>query len=66
MEDITDSHYNHTKRVRNDFEIKNLGEYHDLYVKSDTLLLADVFENFKEMCLEIYQLDPAIFFHPWD
>ena len=66
MEDITDSHYNHTKRVRNDFEIKNLGEYHDLYVKSDTLLLADVFENFKEMCLEIYQLDPVIFFHPWD
>ena len=64
MEDITDSHYNHTKRVRNDFEIKNLGEYHDLYVKSDTLLLADVFENFKEMCLEIYQLDPAIFFSP--
>ena len=39
--------------------MKNLGEYHDLYVQSDTLLLADVFENFRKMCLEIYELDPA-------
>ena len=49
------------KRVFKDFEIKNLGEYHDLYLKSDTLLLADVFENFSKMCLNIYQLDPAKF-----
>ena len=47
------------KRVFKDFEIKNLGEYHDLYLKSDTLLLADVFENFSKMCLNIYQLDSA-------
>ena len=40
------------------FEIKNLGEYHDLHVQSSTLLLADVSENFKNMCLKIYQLDP--------
>ena len=61
MDDITDADYAHTKRVCKDFEIKNLGEYHDLYVQSDTLLLADVFENFRNMCLKIYELDPAKF-----
>ena len=53
--------YAHAKRVCKDFEIKNLGEYHNLYVQSNTLLLADVFENFRNMCLEIYKLDPAEF-----
>ena len=43
MEDITDAYYAHTKRVCKNFEIKNLGEYHDLYVQSDALLSADVF-----------------------
>ena len=43
------------------FKIKNLGEYHDLYVQSDTSLLADVFENFRDKCIEIYELDPARF-----
>ena len=51
----------HAKRVCKDFEIKHLNEYHDLYVKSDTLLLADVFENFRKMCLKIYKLDPSKF-----
>ena len=46
----------HAKRVCKDFQIKNLGEYHDLYVLSDTLLLANVFENFQNRCLEIYEL----------
>ena len=59
LEYITDADYMHGKRVCKDFGIKNLGEYHDLYLKSDTLLLADVFENFGKMCLKIYQLDPA-------
>ena len=59
MEDITDADYGHIKRVCKDFEIKNLGKYHDLFVQSDTLLLPDVFENFRNMCIEIYQLDPA-------
>ena len=61
MEEITNADYIHGKRVCKDFEIKDLGEYHDLYLKSDTLLLADVFESFREMCLKIYQLDPAKF-----
>ena len=43
------------------FEIKNLGEYHDLYVQCDTLLLADVFENFRDKCTEICELDPDHF-----
>ena len=43
-------------------KIRNLGEYHDLYVQGDTLLLADVFENFRNMWLKIYELDPAKFF----
>ena len=42
MEDITDSNYMHAKRVSKDFKIKYLGEYHDLYDQSNTLLLADV------------------------
>ena len=46
MEDIADTDYKYEKRVWKDFEIKDLGDYHDLYVQSDILLLADVFENF--------------------
>ena len=64
MEDITGADYAHAKRVCKDFEIKNLGEYHDLYIQSHTLLLADVFENFKNMFLEfleIYELNAAKF-----
>ena len=61
VEEITDVDYMYGKRVCKDFEIKNLGEYHDLYLKSDTLLLADVFENFRKMCLKLYHLDPVKF-----
>ena len=43
------------------FGINNLGEYHDLYVQCDTLLLADVFEKFRDTCIEIYGLDPSHF-----
>ena len=59
MEDITDSDYAHTQRVCKGFEIKHLWEYHDLYVQSNTLLSAYVFENFWNICLEIYEFDPA-------
>ena len=61
MEDIIAADYVQAKRVCKDFEIKNLGEYHDLYVQSNTLLLADVFENFRNMCLKIYKLNSAKF-----
>ena len=59
MEDITDVDYRHAnlKNLNN----KNIGDYHDLYVQSDTLLLADVFENFRNKCIEICELDPAHF-----
>ena len=53
--------YEHVKKVWETFEIKNLGEYHDLYVQCDTFLLADVFENFRNKCIEICELDPAHF-----
>ena len=59
-EGISDNDYEHAKNVLNKYS-KNLGEYHDLYVQSDTALLADVFENFRDKCIEIYELDPAHF-----
>ena len=60
LEDITDDKdYIHAQKVFQEFKLKNLGEYHDLYVQSDTLLLVDVFENFRNKCIEIYELNPA-------
>ncbi|XP_068749257.1 uncharacterized protein [Montipora capricornis] len=61
-EDITDDQYKHAQNVWNTFNLKNMGEYHDLYLKSDILLLADVFENFRRTCLEYYKLDPCHYF----
>ena len=59
LEHITDKDYEHVKKVWETFEIKNLGEYHDLYVQCDTFLLADVFENFRKKCIEITELEPV-------
>ena len=59
MEYITDLNYRHANKVFKKFKLKNLRDYHDLYDQSDTLLLADVFENFRNKCIEIYELDPA-------
>ena len=59
---ITDEEYSHAQNVWNTFNLKNMGEYHDLYLKSDVLLLADVFENFRKTCLEYYRLDPCHYF----
>ena len=71
MDDCTDANYMHAKRVCKDFEIKHLGECHDLYLihyhdikiwfVSDTLLLAYFSENFRKMCLKIYHLNPVKF-----
>ena len=59
MENIDDIDYRHGNNVFKKFKLKNLGEYHDLYVQSDTLLLADVFKNFRNMCMKVYELDPT-------
>ena len=61
LKGISDADYEHTQKVWEVFEIKDCSKYHDLYAQSDTLLLADVFENFRNMCLEIYELDPVYF-----
>ena len=60
-ENITDVDYRHAKRVLKYFDNKNLVNYPDLYVQSDTLFLADVFQNIRNKCIEIYELDPAYF-----
>ena len=60
-EGITNEDYAHAQKVWDALNIKNLGEYHDLYVQSDTSLLADVFENFRDKCIEKDEIDPAHF-----
>ena len=61
MENITETDYIHANNVFKTFKLNNLGGCHDLYVQSDTLLLADVFENFRKACIKTYELDPAHF-----
>ena len=61
MENISETDYRHANNVFKTFKLTNLGDYHDLYVQSDTLLLADVFENFRKACIKTYELDPAYF-----
>ena len=61
MKNIVDIDYRHGNNAFKRFKLKNLGEYHDLYIQSNTLLLPDVFENFRNMCLKVYELDPAHF-----
>ena len=61
-EHISDKDYKHAQNVWNTFSLKNMGEYHDLYLESDILLLSDVFENFRKTCLQYYKLDPCHYF----
>ena len=61
LENITDEDYIHAQKVFEKFNLKNLSDSHDLYFQSDTLLLADVFENFRNNCIEIYELGPSHF-----
>ena len=61
MENITKMAYIYANNVFKTFKLNNLGDYHDLYIQSDTLLLADVFENFRKACIETYELDPVHF-----
>ena len=55
VEDISEIDYRHATKVFNRFNIKHLGEYHDLYVQSDTLLLAEIFNSFRNLCIETYK-----------
>ena len=59
---ITDDEYDRANKVWNTFMIKTMGEYHDLYLVSDVLLLTDVFENFRKTCMQCYKLDPCHYF----
>ena len=61
-EHITDKQYEHAQNLWNTFTLKSMGEYHDLYLKTDVLLLVDVFENFRKTCIQYYKLDPCHYF----
>ena len=61
-ETISEADYQHAQKVWDTFNLKSMGDYHDLYLKSDVLLLADVFENFRKTCIQYYKLDPCQYF----
>ena len=62
MSNVSEGDYEHAQRVWKEFRIRNVGEYHDLYLRTDIILPANVFEAFRDTCLEHYSLDPALFY----
>ena len=62
MSGVSNQDYEHARRVWTEFDLKDLGEYHDLYLKADVILLADVFKAFRKVCLDNHGLDPAHFY----
>ena len=62
MSDISDKDHSHAQTVWNGFDIRNMGEYHNLYLKTDVILLSNIFEAFRSTCLKHYGLDPAHFY----
>ena len=63
MSNVSEGDYEHAQRVWKEFNIHNLGDYHDLYLRTDVILLANMFEAFRDTCLEHYKLDPVHFTH---
>ena len=62
MSEISDSDYEHACSIWREFRIRNMGEYHNLYLRTDVILVANVFESFRLVCLENYGLDPSHFY----
>ena len=62
MSNVSDDDYQHAQPAWKEFEIRNLGDYYDLYLRTDVILLANIFEEFRDTCLEHYGLDPAHFY----
>ena len=62
MSDIRDENYEHAQQIWKGFDMKNFGECHDLYLKTDVILLSNMSETFKNTCLKHYSLDPAHFY----
>ena len=62
MSGVNNKEYEHACKVWKEFNIKNMGEYHDLYLRTDVILLANAFESFREVCMKSYGLDPAHFY----
>ena len=62
MSRISKEDYEHAVRVWKEFKLNNMGEYHDLYLRTDVVLLADVFEQFRQVCMDNYGLDPTHFY----
>ena len=64
MSKISESDYKHAQQVWEEFGVQNIGDYHSLYLRTDVVLLGNIFEAFRDTCLKHYSLDPAIYTAP--